>query len=444
MKNIAQASTIALLLLLCLTTGSAAEGDPLADMDLGATNASANQPQQKSGLSLYGLSLSGYVETRNQIRLRDIGEPLSLRQRVWLESPFVYGPFHAFVSGLAEAEVAAPLWTGRHSVARIELREAYVLWDTSWFDLTVGKKLVRWGVTDGVTTLDLINPVDTRDPIANARTSTRLPVPLIDMELALGHGLTAEAVVIPRAEINKLPGFGDPWEFPGLHRLRKEARRGALTLAVDTPRSPEFAFRLTQYQSGYDFGLAYYSGFVDAPVFAAQFTAASPPRVTIRYPYFQAYGANVAIGLPRSTLRGEFAYKPRFPFSRATGSFVKRDYLQTVIGWDRTFFTNLYVNLQGFSNNILNAARLLVQDAHSYGFTFSVSDKFLRDDLTAGLRGLYGINDNGVALELFGEYALGDHWKINAGVLFFEGEKDRGVGVFDRNDFFSLRTAYVF
>jgi hypothetical protein len=45
-----------------------------------------------------------------------------------------------------------------------------------------------------------------------------------------------------------------------------------------------------------------------------------------------------------------------------------------------------------------------------------LSSRRLRKDVDAGLRGLYGINDNGLSLELFGEYALGDHWKIGVGV----------------------------
>ena len=419
-------------------------GDPLAGLDLTIDQLGAQvSVQPETGWWPARLPLGGYLESRNQLRFDTIGEPVSLRQRVWLELPLGYGPFRAFVSGLAEAEAAAGLTDHGPQLFRAELREAYLLWDTSRLDITLGQKLVRWGVTDGVNTMDLINPVDSRDPLANARTSRRLPIPLVEAELALG-GFIVEGVFIPRAEVSQLPGFGDPWQPAGLRRLRRAARDGAVVFRIVEPHAPEFALRLTTYRSGYDFGLSYYNGFTDSAVFTGGLAADGRPRITARYPHFVGYGLNFAVGLAQSTLRGELAYKPAFPFSTTDGRIATRPYLQAVLGWDRTFLRSLYVNLQAFSDHVFGARPTLGQDANGYGLTFSIGDKFFRDDLDAGLRGLYGINDSGLALELFGAYALGDHWKIDAGVLLFEGQRNSGAGVFDRNDLFYVRTAYVF
>ena len=419
-------------------------GDPLAGLDLTIDRLSAQvSAQPETGWWPARLPLGGYLESRNQLRFDTLGEPVSLRQRVWLELPLGYGPFRAFVSGLAEAEAAAGLADHGPQLFRAELREAYLLWDTSRLDITLGQKLVRWGATDGVNTMDLINPVDSRDPLANARTSRRLPIPLVEAELALG-GFIVEGVFIPRAEVSELPGFGDPWQPASLRRLRRAARDGAVVFRIVEPHAPEFAVRLTSYRSGYDFGLSYYNGFTDSAVFTGGLAADGRPRITARYPHFVGYGLNFAVGLAQSTLRGELAYKPAFPFSTTDGRIDTRPYLQAVLGWDRTFLRSLYVNLQAFSEHVFGARPTLGQDANGYGLTFSIGDKFFRDDLDAGLRGLYGINDSGLALELFGAYALGDHWKIDAGVLIFEGRRNSGAGVFDRNDLFYVRTAYVF
>ena len=55
---------------------------------------------------------------------------------------------------------------------------------------------------------------------------------------------------------------------------------------------------------------------------------------------------------------------------------------------DRTFFTNLYGNLQFFVDFIEDGKEAVSHKRKSYGLTFEINDKFL-DDLTAGFRGMY-------------------------------------------------------
>ncbi|MEA3416532.1 MAG: hypothetical protein U9R02_10325 [Thermodesulfobacteriota bacterium] len=54
--------------------------DPLKDMDLNSLTEDTFVEEKPKFLSI-----SGYLESRNQLRVKDVDEPISLRQRLWLD-----------------------------------------------------------------------------------------------------------------------------------------------------------------------------------------------------------------------------------------------------------------------------------------------------------------------------------------------------------------------
>jgi hypothetical protein len=122
---------------------------------------------------------------------------------------------------------------------------------------------------------------------------------------------------------------------------------------------------------------------------------------------------------------------------------VARDLYQGVIGIDRTFFTNLYVTLQFFTDLIEDGQEALAAKYKTHGITFEISDKFL-DDLNAGFRGMYFTSNEGSACEIFAEYKIGDNWEIIPGYITFNGPKDSRLGQFEDNDMAYLRLRYSF
>jgi hypothetical protein len=176
-------------------------------------------------------------------------------------------------------------------------------------------------------------------------------------------------------------------------------------------------------------------------------------RFTPRYHRYQAYGFNFAKGFERVTVRGEIAVKPglSFPidpddpsYQKDSDGLVARDFYQGVIGIDRTFSTNLYVNFQFFADIIENGQESLASKRKTHGITFEISDKFLDDDLSAGFRGMYFTSNEGSACEIFAEYKIGDNWQIAPGYMFFNGPKESRLGQFGQNDMVYFRLRYSF
>ena len=426
----------------------AIEKDPLNDMDLNFLTEETSVEEKAKFLSI-----SGYLESRNQVRVKDVNEPISLRQRLWLDCYLGRDWIRGFASAYFDYDPAVRDWTtDTDELYYVELNEAYLTIDGERMDLILGKKMMRWGTGDGINPMDLINPRDYRDPIASARADARLPVLLADGIFLLGP-VTLEGVLIPKAEVNEFPLSDSPWEPKALKEMRRMAKSGEIVLAPkEEPdnwfEDAEFAFRISTVRHGFDLALLYYNGYTDDPVYHRDYLTDGRMRFTPRYHRYKAYGFNFAKGFERATIRGELAVKPGLLFSidsndpsyaKDSDGLVTRDLYQGVIGIDRTFFTNLYTNLQFFVDIIDNGREAIALKQKTHGITFEISDKFLDDDLTAGFRGMYFTSNDWSAAEIFAEYKIGDNWQIATGYMFFNGPKDSRLGQYGENDMVYLR-----
>jgi len=422
-----------------LAPTQATESDPFKELDIEFSDLANNDKKTDNKFDFY---LGGYIESRNQLRVKEMDEPISIRQRLWLDCYLGQDWIRGFASAYFDYDPAFRDWTDdKDEIYYVELNEAYLTIDTERIDFVLGKKMMRWGTGDGINPIDLINPLDYRDPIASARADGRLPILLADGIFLLGP-VTMEGVLIPKPEVNKFFLPNSPWEPEGLKNLRRIAESGEIFLVSKKEpdtwfKNAEFASRVSTVWKGFDLALLYYNGYTDDPAYHRDYLADGRMRFTPRYQHYQAYGFNFAKGFERATVRGELAVKPGLLFSidsndpsyeKDINGLVARDLYQGVIGIDRTFFTNLYVNLQFFTDLIEDGQEALAAKRKTHGITFEISDKFLDDDLTAGFRGMYSTSNEGSACEIFAEYKIGDNWQIAPEYMTFSGPRESRLG----------------
>ncbi|KMY65907.1 hypothetical protein AAU61_19980 [Desulfocarbo indianensis] len=412
------------------------------------------------------------MESRDRLRIKD-QEAISLRQRLWLESEAVLYPaeepggnhrLRLFASGALDSDPAAsglsddvPLWD-------FYAEEVFLTIDTDGVDLILGRKLLRIGTGDGINPLDLINPLDHRDPLATGRADSRLPV-------LLGLGIlplptfgnlqeaSIEAVMIPFPQVNQLNAPGSPWEGRGLKLLRQTAAQGRLILddqekPSQSLQNAEFAARLAGTLYGWDLALIGYYGHLKSPVFSRSLSASAQGedklRITPIHPSFAAVGFNFAKGLERSTIRGELSLKPDLPVMlqgmTSLPGYVRRSVWEGVVGWDRTFGTNLYVNLQYFCTALGDAGEVdgLVMDSIEHGLSYEINDLFWDDALKSGMRGISSLSGEGFTCELYAEYDLTDNILLAASLMLLGGPESGQYGQFDDNDSITIRVRYSF
>jgi hypothetical protein len=414
------------------------EGDPFAEADMFAS-LPASEPEED-------LQLGGYLEFRNQVAIKNLEEPISIRQRLRLEASWEREAFSFFGNIDADQELAAATWKGDgHQIWHAGIHEAYFMYDTDRMDLFLGRKIHRWGTGDGINPMDLINPLDILDPISTGRSDNRQPVFMGGGSVLLGDW-SLEGVFLPVAAVNGLPRSGNPWEPRALKVLRTQEKQGLFM--IESAQQPdrwfqdvEYGGRLSTMSSGWDIALMFFHGYADNPVFSLE-NVGGGTRLIPKYQRSTAYGVAFAKGLESNTLRGELAWKPETPYQDPkTGLPVRRDLFQSVLGWDYDFEGKHYFNIQAFAD-VYGAAS--IQTQWQYGLTYELSSKLADDAFSFGVRGKYYLEAEGAITEFFTDYAMSDNWKILSGVMLWTGPDDSILGQYGDNDSVYCTIRYTF
>lgn len=369
--------------------------------------------------------VSGFFESRNQ-RFIEQDAFLSTRQRGQLELKYASksDKWRFFTSAYGEYDQATEDY---RSPFRGEVLEAYGVFDGPSTDITLGRQRIPWGTADGRSTIDRVNAVDFRDPIGNARTSARRPSWVARIEHTTSIGVF-EGVWLPIGRDRRIPEQGSPWEIDFLSSLRSADDAGTLNLNIEDPKVHEGGFRFLQFGEGFDWSFAVFNGLSDFPLLSLQ----SPDLVRLTPARFTTVNLSAAIGQTKSTWRGEIAYTPDFPL----GLGQTTDLSQIIVGWDRTFLLDLYVNVQLFFDRFGN-----VDD--TYGGTFAITNSFFDDATEAGVRGQVA-NEGQYAIETFADYEFNDAITLTARVFLFGGQIGSDLGEFRENDFAELTLRYAF
>ncbi len=398
---------------LCLSLEATAQEDPFA-FDLSAETSEERRWR-----------ISGFFESRNQ-RFVEQDAFLSFRQRGQLEIKYASKSerWRLFTSAYGEYD---PATEDYRSPFRGEVIEAYGVFDGPSTDITLGRQRIPWGTADGRSTIDRTNAVDFRDPIGNARTSARRPSWVARVEQTTSIGVF-EGVWLPIGRDRRIPEQGSPWEVSFLSDLRAAADAGAFVLNIEDPIANEGGFRFLQFGEGFDWSIAVFNGLSDFPLLSLQ----TPDRVRLTPSRFTTINLSAALGQAKSTWRGEIAYTPDFPL----GLGRTTDLGQLIVGWDRTFLRDLYVNVQLFWDRFEEAD-------DTFGGTFAITNSFFDDATEAGVRGQVA-NEGQYAIETFADYEFNDAITLTARVFLFGGKSSSDLGEFRQNDFVELSLRYAF
>lgn len=323
------------------------------------------------------------------------------------------------------------------------LYEAYLSGDLGALNLpsiswTAGKQRINWGMTDGLTTLDLLNATDFKDPVSNGRTVRKFPSWAVRVMAGTQLG-TTDLVYLPWGKYRRTAEHGSTWELEQMAVLYENEQQGLINLHTDTnPHRPEFGIRHTWYAKGFDIGAVYHNGLSDLPALKSvpgiHFARTAIQLRPIRQ---RTYSLNGAYAFGSNTVRGEFAYTDRTPCYNSDGRMYFSPRIQYILGWDRNFDYNLYVNFQLFHDWYLDA-----QD--DYGFTYAVSWQTQDQALTIGLSGFAGYH-NEKTMDLHADYSVSDTLKLHLGYFGIGGGVNGSMyNSYRKNDFIEAGFSWYF
>lgn len=115
------------------------------------------------------------------------------------------------------------------------LREAYLYWSKSYWDIRAGRQIITWGVADAMRITDIVSPMDFTEFLTQDYDDIRIPVNGVRIKYTRPKW-NAEAVVIPVSSFYELSvDRNNPWAvtLPGV----------SMPYSIDIDKTPKNVLR---------------------------------------------------------------------------------------------------------------------------------------------------------------------------------------------------------
>ncbi len=336
-----------------------------------------------------------------------------LRVALRLEATFrLGGSWEAFWSGQAFHDFAYRI-NGRDQYAdtvldgheqEAETREFWVGGSPlESLDFKFGRQIVAWGKSDNIRVVDILNPIDFREPGLTDIADLRLPLTMTRLDYYFGDwGLTA--VAIHEIRFDKNPAEGSDF-FPTALPYTEE-------IPEDGGENTEYALALSGIFSGWDLAFYWAQVFDDTVYLRSTDFKLAHARITM-----VGIAANVALG--NWLLKSEAA---QFSGLQITG-FANETFsrIDALVGVEYSGFTDTTLSLEAVNRQI---ADLESEDVNQYVFTYRGS--FLREqlDLVAVLSFFGASAEEGSLQRYSATYELASALDITGGVVIFTPGND--------------------
>lgn len=333
-----------------------------------------------------------------------------------------------------------------------DLREVYLYGKLhDHVDLKLGRQIVIWGRSETLRVLDVLNPLDNREPGRVDLEDLRRPLGMARVDGFLDEW-TLSAIAIPEIRFDLNPTVGSdflPVPPPGLPPEHEP----------DSFESWELAGSLTGTFSGWDVSL-HGAWFFDDQARADDFgpnptppPAVAPRRLSHDRLWMLGAGGNYTVG--SWLLKSELAYLDGFEFERSSAvgfQTVDKSRLDVLLGVEYYGFVDTSISLEGVNRYVLGHGGSM-----SRAFTpapeteqevaLRITRDFLNERLEVTALGVLiseQFGDPALIARLGADYELRDALVVGGGILVY-GEGDFGpFDTWGKNDrfFFSLKWSF--
>jgi hypothetical protein len=312
-------------------------------------------------------------------------------------------------------------------------------------DLKVGRQVVNWGTGETLRVVDVLNPLDNREPGLVDIEDLRLPVVMTKLDYYLGDW-NLSLIAVHERRFNDDPEFGSDF-FPPLMGLGLPDREPAQTF-----ENTEWAVALRGILEGWDLGFfaaRYYEDMprVEFPGFVL--VDGDPVALPTRHSRLTLLGSTVDVALGNWLLRGEAAYLDGLEYFHRPDRKTSR--LDLLVGIDYGGFTDTQIavdvanrRVHGWQSSFLDAPDFTRRN--SVEIAFRLQRDFLRERLHVTLLAVgFGKDlEDGSVIRLGADYELRDALSIGGGVLLYQDGDLPPLSAFGRNDRVYLHAKYSF
>jgi hypothetical protein len=390
-------------------------------------------------VSLHGF-LQGNYSVNTEASSPDGGDFKWAEERIQLELDASKDPFHLFLK-------ADAFYDHISEEPELELREGYLDFISSKWDLRIGRQIMTWGLGD----LIFINDVFPKDYEAffSGRPLEYLKKGHDGVKVGIYPGFVSfEIVVIPFFEPNRFPDskrfrMFDPAPGVSHHEREKPAQ---------TLENTEIALRAYRDIAGFDASLYFYRGFLRQPSIILD-NPTTPTILTDFYPELTELGFSLQGRAIDGILSLEAGYYESRQDKGGTDPAIPNSSTRFLAGYQRQVWEDFTVGLQYYGEYMHDYAEY--EKSHPAGFpkehrlhdlvTVRLTQLLRHQTLRLSFFSFYSPSDRDYLLNPEIKYNFTDHiWAAVGGLIFGGNETRLQFGQLDMNDNVYAQLRYEF
>lgn len=327
-------------------------------------------------------------------------------------------------------------------------------------DLKLGRQVVNWGRADSFRVLDILNPLDNREPGLVDIEDLRLPVGMAKLDYYFDEHWGSSFIVIPEVRFSKNPPPGNDFEVKDSEKFEEDQ--------PEDFSDSSYAASLSGVFSGWDVSFHAARYWREAPylepVFdsTGSFTAPNYPLTASRLQHSRltmlGAGANYTKG--SWLYKGEMAWNDGIdytvytnvgsPFNVVPTSSTEKNRLDTMLGIEYFGIANTSFSIELAHQYIVDFEDRLEppspanEQKNTTGIAFRATHNMFNDrlDLNAVIFGTF--NEGGSGARFDAEYDLRDALVLSGGVIFYEEGDYQPFDTYYKNDRLFAELKYSF
>jgi hypothetical protein len=305
-------------------------------------------------------------------------------------------------------------------------------------DLKFGRQIVNWGQSETIRILDVLNPLDNREPGLVDIEDLRLPVTMTRLDYF--HGPWAlTGIAVHEIRFNEDPVYGSEF-YPFAIPLPGQDVPG------NGGGNTEYAAALTGVFSGWDISMHWARFFDDRPHLELV-----PSGPVLRHSRLEMVSASGNWALGNWLLEGEAAYFDGVEFFTSSGTVKEKSRFDVLVGFEYAGFRDATLTLEVANRHIIDfesdlAAGLNLAQRNSLETAFRYSSDFMNSRLhLTYLAVAFGLTaDDGGFMRLSLDYELRDALTLGGGLVLYKGGDLPTFEGIRRNDRLFFTAKYSF
>jgi len=323
----------------------------------------------------------------------------------------------------------------------VKMRELYLQASPAkQLDIKIGRQIVVWGTSDYLRVVDVINPLDLKDPGITDIEELRLPVTLSKLDYYWGY-FNLSGMLIHEIRFNETPPYGSDF-YPYPEPPPPGEKPG------NTLSNTQFALAFKGIFSGWDLGI-YWADIYHSDTHTEASPGGDVSVLLQKHERVKMSGASSTLAAGNWIIKGEAVYWNGLKYTDVPHRSFSR--FDLMIGFEYSGFNDTRITLEMLNQHIFDYKSELKKysdslDENQFQSVICAERDFMNEALTLTLLATaYGETWQGGSYQrISAEYEIAEALTVKGGVVFYHSGDLSMFNNIGGNDKLSLELKYSF